>query len=641
MQTITFSVTDVKTISQGPNMSTSTYQSSEPVNTELLLEAINSREVTSLYPLIFFYATILIVGLLGNSLVLLVYTFRYRRSPARVYILFLALTDFSICLFGLPYHLIDLTHPYTYTNSSACKALTFIIVTLFHTSIFGLIVIAIDRYLKICKPLGKVQISYFGRRKACAAAVIAAVLMSWPNIWLYGPSEMESSVANITGHACFFETTYLGTRYPFIYIMSTLCICIGSTTFLIVAYALICHQICTRYKCNKSKLPAKCVFDETTITDEISLKNCSMFTQAARHRNGPGYYTSTGDMHRCDTNISKCTGKEDGFSETGSYDEKFIMYNSNGSLTFVGDSSCLNSNPTELAGNLEQEVQHGLNDTIEPLLLTDNGTTGEGHMFNHKLNGADDMSKTRTRTSVDAPLPDNCIRRNISEPKQHHKSLQSLNKLTNPYNNRMYKYSDASSLHSIQFDNCDCRKSGRLSLQVPNCIDPLNKKLPIRRTSDLTGDRIATNQIHNKWTQYASMAGGRRLGSDDGLRIHTSCHSLALSAQGTFKVKTTVVTKQHTKITKIMLTITIIFILSYTPALVVTIWSIVKPEFWDILDERETIICEFFLRFYLINNICNPFIYGFWDKRFKREIRYTFRKIAASFACKVSCLETS
>lgn len=620
-------------------MSASTYQSSEPVNTQQLLEEINAQEVTSLYPLIFFYAIILIVGLLGNALVLIVYTFGYRRSPARVYILFLALTDFSICLFGLPYHLIDLTHPYTYTNAPACKALTFIIVTLFHTSIFGLIVIAIDRYLKICKPLGKIQISYFGRRKACIAAVLLAIIMSWPNIWLYGPSEMESSVANVTGHACFFETTYLETRFPFIYIMSTLCICIGSTAFLIVAYALICHQICTRYKTNKTKLLGKCVFDETTITDEISLKNVSMLAQEARHRHESGYCTSTGDMHRCDTNISKCSGREEGFSETGSYDEKLIMYTSNGSLTFVGDISGLNSNPAEPSVKLEQEVQHGLTETIVPLLNTGNGTPGEIQRFKQELNGEDDVSKTRIHTPGDTLLPDIC--RNVTEPKLHHKSLQALNKLANPSNNRIYKYPDTSSLHSIQLDKCDRRKSGRYSLQVPNCIDSLNKKVPLRRTSDLTGDRIANNQIRHNWTKYASMSRGIRLGSDQGLRVHTSCHSIALSAQGTFNVKKPVVTRQHSKITKIMLTITIIFILSYTPALVVTIWSIVQPEFWDILDERETIICEFFLRFYLINNICNPFIYGFWDKRFKREIRYTFRKIGTSFAHKCFCLKKS
>ena len=57
-----------------------------------------------------------LVGIIGNLIVLLDYCLRYKRSPARVYILFLASIDLSMCIFGLPYHIIDLTNPYTYTN---------------------------------------------------------------------------------------------------------------------------------------------------------------------------------------------------------------------------------------------------------------------------------------------------------------------------------------------------------------------------------------------------------------------------------------------------------------------------------------------------------------------------------------------
>ncbi|WAR16227.1 CCKAR-like protein, partial [Mya arenaria] len=181
---------------------------------------INDQEVKALYPLIFFYAIILMIGVIGNAVVLLVYTYQYKRSPARMFILFLASIDFSICLFGLPYHMIDLTHPYTFTNAISCKILTFIISLFFHMSIFGLIVIAVDRYLKICRPLSSFQMSYFGKRRACALASIAAVMFAWPNIVLYGPSEMETFYQNVSGHACFFTTEYTETIYPLFFTMN-------------------------------------------------------------------------------------------------------------------------------------------------------------------------------------------------------------------------------------------------------------------------------------------------------------------------------------------------------------------------------------------------------------------------------------
>ncbi|KAH3709552.1 hypothetical protein DPMN_069016 [Dreissena polymorpha] len=49
------------------------------------------------------------IGLLGNACVVVVYKLKFKRSSARVYIISLALADMSVCLVGLPYHIIDLT----------------------------------------------------------------------------------------------------------------------------------------------------------------------------------------------------------------------------------------------------------------------------------------------------------------------------------------------------------------------------------------------------------------------------------------------------------------------------------------------------------------------------------------------------
>lgn len=519
-----FSVTDMETIISGQNTLGPIYQSTIPVDSELRLYQFNAQEVLMLYPLIFFYGTILIVGVFGNALVLLVYSFRYKRSSARVYILFLATIDLSMCSFGLPYHLIDLTHPFTFTNEAICKTLTFIITMLFHTSIFGLIVIAIDRYLKICKPLGKIQLSNFGRKRSCIAAVVIGIFVSWPNIVLYGQSEMEDLDANITGYSCYFQTEYLETNYPFIYIMTTLSVCIGSTIFLIVAYSMICHQILTRYSAQNIEILDRPAFADTTRSDEISLKN---FVSSA-----------------LDVNVIKRGKPVDELNEVHVY-----------------SASC------GIVGKRVSDVDNLYDDSLIV---------------------------------------------------QNRQNMLPLLQDTNYTGGNLYT-----------------RKSGRYSLHVPNKLGKIAEVLSCRRTSDLTGANS------NKWaycqsrdSRYKSGALGDKSG--EGLRIHTGCQSVAKSRLGIYNENRTI-PKKHYKITKIMLSITIIFILSYTPALIVTIWSIVNPEFWDILNPRETIVCEFFLRFYLVNNICNPFIYGFWDKRFKQEIIYTFRKIRYEIKYKCMC----
>ncbi|KAL4218177.1 hypothetical protein ACF0H5_022913 [Mactra antiquata] len=125
---------------------------------------------------------------------------------------------------------------------------------------------------------------------------------------------------------------------------------------------------------------------------------------------------------------------------------------------------------------------------------------------------------------------------------------------------------------------------------------------------------------------------------NEGMRIHSQCGSFRGSVRMRGDGKSSP-NKQHSKITRIMLTVTLVFVLSYTPTLVVTIWTVVQPEFWDLLDSNQTILCEFFLRLYLINNICNPFIYGFWDKRFKHEIVYIIRNVVVRVVNVFQCFK--
>ena len=582
------------------------------MNKELLLAEINAQEVKLLFPVIFFYAFILTVGVFGNFLVLLVYSFRYKRSPARIYILFLAAIDFSLCLFGLPYHLIDLTHPYTFTNSAACKSLTFIVTTLFHMSIFGLIVISVDRYLKICRPLGKLQISYFGRRRACVAAVIAAILLSWPNIVLYGPSEMESQIYNITGYACFIETPYFETNYPFIYIMSTLVVCVGSTVFLILAYSLICRQIYIRYKDNMIQVQ-RCAYaaDGASMTDEVSLKS----------------YTLPGNEKHLTT-----TALQETFKKDQSSTEKKEETNSRINIYI---------NPHE-----EDDVEVG-SEKVQKYTQIDNNEK-EGQQVSN-------MSVTRQRSfSLDSfARPEDIyvhLNNNGHRTETKDEAMKAVARLGNAQVARISdsslstKSSKSSSTRELcssenndkGFEESTTSRRTSNRLELPRFGGVFSRQEAIkRRYSEQYGNKFGVNRRNQRST--SAVLGLMNVTSNtDGLRIHTcnnSSNSLAISSQGTLKSAKSV-PRKHSKITKIMLTITTVFVISYAPALIITIYSFVRPELWDIMSVEETAVCEFFLRFYLVNNICNPFIYGFWDKRFKREISITFKKI---FPFRSSC----
>ncbi|KAL3891642.1 hypothetical protein ACJMK2_003894 [Sinanodonta woodiana] len=207
------------------------------------LEEINDAEVMLLLPVMVFYVTIMAFGIIGNIFVLIIYFYRFKRMSARCYILTLAMLDLGVCCIGIPYHIFDLLHPYTYFSSAACKTLTFLLTFFTYGSIFVLLVVGIDRFLKICRPL-KRQMSDFGSRKACLIAVGTALLIAWPQVVIYGHSTaIPSGHLNITGVECFIDDSYKHTRYPLIYIGFIIFIAISTILTLIALYSCICYQI--------------------------------------------------------------------------------------------------------------------------------------------------------------------------------------------------------------------------------------------------------------------------------------------------------------------------------------------------------------------------------------------------------------
>ena len=73
------------------------------------------------------------------------------------------------------------------------------------------------------------------------------------------------------------------------------------------------------------------------------------------------------------------------------------------------------------------------------------------------------------------------------------------------------------------------------------------------------------------------------------------------------------------KVTMMLFIITIVFVLSFIPHLVIIIWINLRPDIIDDLDSPSIIVYNIFFRSFVINNMANPIIYGFVDKKFRSE----------------------
>lgn len=80
--------------------------------------------------------------------------------------------------------------------------------------------------------------------------------------------------------------------------------------------------------------------------------------------------------------------------------------------------------------------------------------------------------------------------------------------------------------------------------------------------------------------------------------------------------------------TIIFFSVTVAFVITYLPGLIVMICRSVIKNFYDDLTPLEEMIVKLFSRFYFINNAINPIIYSFLNSRFRKQCSKTFASIA-------------
>ncbi|RUS70955.1 hypothetical protein EGW08_021284, partial [Elysia chlorotica] len=140
---------------------------------------------TSLWPSAVYTIVLMILGTLGNSLVLLVYRRHFRRSVTRMFIFTLAALDLGSCLITMPSELLILFRFASFPSAGWCKASRYLTYTFNSSSSLILIVIAMDRYYKVCRPY-RTCITIPLAQKICLGGILFTAVLSIPSLLLYG-----------------------------------------------------------------------------------------------------------------------------------------------------------------------------------------------------------------------------------------------------------------------------------------------------------------------------------------------------------------------------------------------------------------------------------------------------------------------
>ncbi|XP_062575819.1 5-hydroxytryptamine receptor 1A-beta-like [Saccostrea cucullata] len=137
-----------------------------------------------------------VVGMIGNSTIIVFYFFRIKERGERYFIPLLAIVDLIACFTSPPFYIMDNTFFYNYPSDAACRILSFLQICVPGASGHILLVITIQRYLLVCKPFGP-KMTLVWKRVFFGIACGFALAYSVP---LFGTSGVLKTVDKFMNH---------------------------------------------------------------------------------------------------------------------------------------------------------------------------------------------------------------------------------------------------------------------------------------------------------------------------------------------------------------------------------------------------------------------------------------------------------
>lgn len=190
-------------------------------NISALHDELNHNMTAAVLPVTVFIGIEAFVGLVGNSLILLIYSKRYKKSNFRYIVLSLAVVDLTSCCTTLPGEIFSQLNWYNYRYGWICKVKSYFNICTAWASASILLILAFDRYRKICRPLSW-QLQPSVALHLCGISFILSLFVSIPVTIFWGKQTYmyEVNGANLTVSVCEKSDQYADGIYPLVYIGS-------------------------------------------------------------------------------------------------------------------------------------------------------------------------------------------------------------------------------------------------------------------------------------------------------------------------------------------------------------------------------------------------------------------------------------
>ncbi|XP_052086632.1 5-hydroxytryptamine receptor-like [Mytilus californianus] len=159
-------------------------------HSNIYLEALNNVMVKLLIPTTVFLFVLLLASLVGNCLVVYVYTFKMKsKTDDRYFIPCLAVVDMIACGLGVSFGICLNFNPLNFRKGVICKLIWSANQYTATSSGLMLLAIAVQRYIKVSR-LSNSSMSLRSKRLTITAIIIVSIVISLPCVVLYGETEI-------------------------------------------------------------------------------------------------------------------------------------------------------------------------------------------------------------------------------------------------------------------------------------------------------------------------------------------------------------------------------------------------------------------------------------------------------------------
>ncbi|BFZ11024.1 hypothetical protein BsWGS_14063 [Bradybaena similaris] len=205
---------------------------------EEYLQRLQNKTNLTLIPAIVMMGTFAVTGLIGNTLVLIVYSKKFTLSPTKVLIMTIASFDLVANVGAIPSEAIILFDSWNFSRPAVCKSKVFLGALSTLGGAMSLLVVAIVRYRKVCRP-HEWQVTIRQAVIASVAVAVVAVIFSIPYMIIYGIKSKETPCLHVNGSECFADDHYFYTIWPLLNNILFILIFVSFSTSLVWLYVLI------------------------------------------------------------------------------------------------------------------------------------------------------------------------------------------------------------------------------------------------------------------------------------------------------------------------------------------------------------------------------------------------------------------